>query len=81
MRRRLIGRILLGVLALLIAVPLIAAGGGYLWWRQGLPKLDGEVKLNGLKADVRVIRDKHGVPHIFANDIDDAARALGYLHA
>lgn len=81
MRRRLIGRILFGVLALLVAIPLIAAGGGYLWWRQGLPKLDGEVKLNGLKADVRVIRDKHGVPHIFANDLDDAARALGYVHA
>jgi penicillin amidase len=81
MRRRLLGRILLGVLALLIAIPLIAAGGGYLWWRQGLPELDGEVKLNGLKADVRVIRDKHGVPHIFAKDLDDASRALGYLHA
>jgi penicillin amidase len=81
MRRRLLGRILLGVLALLIAIPLIAAGGGYLWWRQGLPKLDGEVKLSGLKADVRVIRDQHGVPHIFANDLNDASRTLGYLHA
>ena len=26
-------------------------------------------------------RDGYGVPHIFAANLDDAARALGYLHA
>ena len=30
---------------------------------------------------MRVWRDAYGVPHIFASSMDDAARALGYLHA
>ena len=41
----------------------------------------GTEKLPGLSAEVRVWRDGYGVPHIFAANMDDAARALGYLHA
>ena len=37
--------------------------------------------LAGLSAEVHVWRDDYGIPHIFANDMNDAARALGYLHA
>jgi penicillin G amidase len=81
MRRRLIGRILIGLIALIVAIPVLAVAAGYLWWRQSLPQIDGEVRLKGLGAEVRVIRDSHGIPHIFAKDLDDAARALGYLHA
>src|SRR5262245_41954326 len=81
MRRRLLGKILIWLLAAVIILPLIGAGAGYLWWRQSLPQLAGEVKLKGLAATVRVIRATHGVPHIFAGDLKDAARALGYLHA
>jgi hypothetical protein len=73
-------RIVIWLLAVVIAVPLIGAGAGYVWWSRGLPKLDGEVQLKGLGADVRVVRDAHGVPHIFAGNMTDAARALGYLH-
>lgn len=37
--------------------------------------------LPGLGADVRVLYDDRGVPHIFASTSQDAARALGYVVA
>src|SRR5260370_16436255 len=46
-----------------------------------MPATAGTEKLPGLSADVRVWRDDYGVPHIFAASMDDATRALGYLHA
>ena len=35
----------------------------------------------GLGAPVQVSIDGHGVPHIVAADLDDAAAATGWLHA
>ncbi len=81
MKRGRARRIFLWLLAVIIAVPLAGAAAAYIWWSRSLPQLDGEVSLNGLQAEVRVIRDRHGVPHIFAKNLNDAARALGYLHA
>jgi penicillin amidase len=52
----------------------------YLFYR-AMPAYSGAEKLPGLSAEVRVWRDAYGVPHIFAASMDDAARALGYLHA
>ncbi len=74
-------RLIKGVLRLVIA--LVAVGtlaGAYLFYR-AMPTYSGTAKLPGLSAEVRVWRDSYGVPHIFAASMDDAARALGYLHA
>jgi penicillin amidase len=46
-----------------------------------MPPYSGTERLPGLSIEARVWRDGHGVPHIFANSMDDAARALGYVHA
>jgi penicillin G amidase len=46
-----------------------------------MPAYSGSERLPGLSAEVHVWRDSHGAPHIFAASRDDAARALGYLHA
>ncbi len=66
------------LLALLFA---LAAGAGYAWLRQSLPQLDGSVTLSGLKALVEIVRDRHGVPHIYAGSAEDAQFALGFVHA
>ena len=69
--------------ALQFAVALAVVGAlavGYLFWR-AMPAYSGSEKLPGLAAEVRVWRDAYGVPHIFAASMDDAVRALGYLHA
>jgi penicillin amidase len=70
----------LGVLVLV----LLAAGiGGYLYYelRRSLPQTEGVASLSGLTAPVEVVRDRHGVPHLFGADIRDLARAMGYVHA
>lgn len=46
-----------------------------------LPSHTGSDKISGLASDVRVLRDEHGVPHIFADTFNDAYAALGYVHA
>jgi len=76
-----IRKIGLWIAGLAIGLPAVLGAAFHLWWTQSLPQMDGEIRLQGLGAPVRVIRDAHGVPHIFADDMTDAAYALGYLHA
>ena len=66
------------VLALLVA---LAAAAGYAWLRQSLPQLEGTLTLSGLKAPVEIVRDRHGVPHIYAGSVEDAQFGLGFAHA
>ena len=74
-------RLVKGLLRLAIGLAVVAMlAGGYLFWR-AMPTYSGSEKLPGLSAEARVWRDAYGVPHIFAASMDDAARALGYLHA
>ncbi len=74
-------RLIKGLLRLVITLIAVATlAGAYLFYR-AMPATSGIEKLPGLSADVRVWRDAYGVPHIFAASMDDAARALGYLHA
>ncbi len=59
----------------------LAAAAGYAWLRQSLPQLEGTLALAGLKAPVEIVRDRHGVPHIYAGSVEDAFFALGFVHA
>ncbi len=56
------------------------AGLAYLW-RRPLPVINGRLKLRGLRAPVEIIRDKWGVPHIYAQNDDDVFFAQGFVHA
>ncbi len=49
--------------------------------RASLSRIDGELRLPGLRADVEVIRDRWGVPHIYASNTDDLFMAQGYVMA
>lgn len=65
-------------LALLIGLAVHA-----LWVRlhHSLPQIEGTIALEGLTAPVDVLRDRYGVPHIFAESERDAFFALGFVHA
>ena len=71
----------LGLLALLVLIALIV--GAWAGWRfvGSQPRLEGEVRLSGIAAPVQVVRDTHGVAHIFSASDTDAFFALGYTHA
>src|SRR5260370_4949493 len=46
-----------------------------------LAKIDGEIRDPGLKEPVEVLRDKWGVPHIYAKNVDDLFFAQGFVAA
>jgi penicillin amidase len=45
-----------------------------------MPRVSGSVRLPGLDSAVEVIRDKLGVPHIYARDAHDLLFAQGFVH-
>ena len=69
---------------LVVLLVLVVVGGGF-WLRHrvqaSLPRLSGELALPGLSAPVVAERDALGVPTLKAATRQDAARALGFVHA
>lgn len=49
--------------------------------RRPRPRYEGSLQCKGLSAPVEVLRDKWGVPHIYAKTTPDALFAQGYIHA
>src|SRR6266545_4176086 len=49
--------------------------------RRPLPRTAGRLELPGLRAPVEVLRDRWGVPHIYAQCAADLFTAQGYVHA
>ena len=74
-------RILLVVLAIILALFVVVPAAGYLWLRTSLPQTSGRTRIVGLEGQVEIFRDRAGVPHIFATTDHDAFMALGYVHA
>src|ERR671931_779675 len=46
-----------------------------------LAQLEGEIKVPGLKEPVEVLRDRWGIPHIYARNADDLFFAQGFVAA
>ena len=49
--------------------------------RASLSAIEGEFRVPGLRADVQVLRDRWGIPHIYAQNVDDLFMAQGYVMA
>ncbi|MEL6535007.1 MAG: penicillin acylase family protein [Bacteroidota bacterium] len=71
-------RVLLALFGLLIIGVLF----GYLFVKSSrTPTYAGELSLSGLTEPVSVYYTEYGVPHIYAENAEDAYRAFGYVHA
>jgi penicillin G amidase len=70
-------RIFAGALALLI----ILGGGLFLYLCSALPQTNGRIVLSGPNAEIRIDRDADGVPRVIAQDDEDLAFGLGFVHA
>src|SRR5439155_14972521 len=68
-------------LGLVLVLGAAALALGYVYLRQSLPQLEGEIPVAGIGAAVEILRDAYGVPHIFARSERDAYFALGFVHA
>jgi penicillin amidase len=74
---RWIGRLVLGLAALLLLLALLAWAAV----RASLPQLDGAITLTGLKAPLNISRDALGSAVLQGNNSLDLARGLGFVHA
>jgi penicillin amidase len=74
-------RVVAFVLSLILLAVLGLCGWFYSLARSALPQLDGRLRVLGLTAPVKVIRDGHGSPVIDAANLDDLFFAQGYVTA
>ena len=74
-------RFLFRFLVLVLVGGALTAGAGYVYLRRSLPLVEGQVSLPGLTGPVEILRDRFGIPHIFATTPEDASFALGFAHA
>ena len=70
-------RVLIVLVVLLVAAPAWAQEN----YIKNLTQLEGEIKVPGLKGPVEVLRDRWGVPHIYAKNADDLFFAQGFVAA
>lgn len=78
---KLLRNILLVILVLLIILGAFGAYTANRWINGPLPQQDGTISLAGLDGEVTVIRDKWGVPSIYASTTHDLRFAQGYVQA
>ncbi|RKY93658.1 MAG: penicillin acylase family protein, partial [Ignavibacteriae bacterium] len=72
------------IISISVTLLIIFIIGGYVLYRMlntSLPVYEGELKAAGLKENVEVYFDSMAVPYIFAQNDEDAAFTLGFLHA
>jgi penicillin G amidase len=62
-------------------VLIIGAGIGVTWLATTLPKTKGSVHFEGILGPVQIFRDARAIPHIYATTLNEAYRALGFVHA
>jgi penicillin amidase len=68
-------------LTLLISCLLFAGASYQVLFRATFPRSRGTLEIPGLREEVEVIRDRWGVPHIYAHSDHDVYMAQGYVHA
>ncbi len=69
------------LLVVLISLTVVVVLGAWLYSFSFHPTYEGELELSKLNSEVSVHFDDYGVPHINAQNQEDAYRALGYVHA
>jgi penicillin amidase len=65
----------------LLSATLGAAGAGAIEVRRTFPQTSGTLGVPGLRAPVEIVRDRWGIPHVYAQDAADLFFAQGYVHA
>jgi penicillin amidase len=63
------------------AVAGLVGVGYYLLLKRPLARTEGSLSLPGLEDPVEVLRDRWGVPHIYARSVHDLLLAQGFVHA
>lgn len=70
-------KILYFILALVVLITIVLTVFLY----SKIPDYKGTVQIKGLSSEVNIYYDDYGIPHIFAQNDEDAMMALGYAQA
>jgi len=66
---------------LLVFLIVVSAVGLLIYLTSQKPQYFGSMQVAGLKEQTEIIYDFYGIPHIYADNEEDAYFALGYAHA
>jgi penicillin amidase len=69
------------VCAVVLTLALLLPALAYALLGATIPSPTGRIVIAGLDRGAEVVRDREGVPHIFASTLDDLHTALGFTHA
>jgi penicillin amidase len=78
---RILFKIVAVIVILVLVVGLAGFGATTFAIRWSWPKTHGTIQVDGLQAEVTVVRDSWGVPHVYASNSHDLFLAQGYVHA
>jgi penicillin amidase len=72
-----------GVYVAVVVVLALVAGAVFSFnaVRRSLPQVEGTLTVDGLSAEVRVVRDEYGVPQVYADTPEDLFFAQGFVQA
>ncbi len=65
----------------IVGILVVVFIGAYGWLRGTLPTYKADLTVPGITGEVTIIRDSYGMPHIYAENDNDAYFALGYCMA
>jgi penicillin amidase len=71
-------------LSLLVSFLIVGTVGAVIFYKvlsSTLPKYEGEISTKGISGEIEIYRDSLAIPYVYAKNDEDAAFALGYLHA
>ena len=74
-------KMLSGIVAAVLVLALAAGSLAYGFVRRSFPQVNGTLRVDGVRGQVEILRDKWGVPHIYAQHEHDLFFAQGYVHA
>ena len=74
-------KITLTVVTIIFILLALSAAGIYWYVKSTLPDYSGEYSISAIEDSIKIIRDKHAVPHIYANHKNDLAFGMGYVMA
>jgi len=78
---RTLSKVIIGIVTFVLLLGLTGFGYGFVTVRRSWPQIKGTAQADGLQAEVTVIRDSWGIPHIYASNSHDLFFAQGYAHA
>ncbi len=74
-------KITVGIISAILILIVAGIIVSYIFLKQTLPEYDGEIKVKGIKSEIKIYRNKNAIPYIVCENKFDAYFALGYIHA